>query len=224
MSPLISISTSVVLRVDSGSDALLLQFNQLVDRRLVPILVLGFVLGESPVAPVFAVIVPHMTWHRVAMTTELTHDFDEAIESTFVQLKGKARVRISMLIDNVADRPKVASASDIDVPCPVSLHRPFTDFHGLVLSPGFVEGDPADDGRMVFQEIDHPLELEHELSVVNFRPFGILGIGHEPRPGWIDTTADLVLPEQHSQSIAMIVVALWFDFDVLSNHVESCRL
>ena len=67
-------------------------------------------------------------------------------------------------------------------------------------------------------------EFEHELLVMLVGPFGVFGIGLQPRPWRVVAAADLILPDHHAQPIAVIVVASRFDLDVLADHVEAGRL
>ncbi len=153
------------------------------------------------------------------MTAEFANHFDEITEA--VRLERESRMRILVRVNNIARRPEIAAAGNVDQSSGVALTGPFANLHGSVLSPGFVERYPHDNRGVVFQRIHHAFQFEHELCVMLIGPFRVSGIGFESCPGWTVSRTDLILPDHHAQSIAVVVVAARLDFNVLADHVET---
>mmetsp|Transcript_27454 Transcript_27454/g.78509 ORF Transcript_27454/g.78509 Transcript_27454/m.78509 type:complete len:379 (-) Transcript_27454:489-1625(-) len=95
-----------------------------------------------------------------------------------------------------------------------------------MLAPGLVEGDPDDDAGVVEQQGDHGVVLGEELAVALVVPSGIgvrgLRLKHGPLgPVVLFASADLVLPDEQAQAVAMVVKTARFHLDVLPHHVEA---
>ena len=131
------------------------------------------------------------------------------------------------MIGHIADGPEISAASDVDGAGGIIGDGHFSDFHGAVLAPSFVEGDPGGDAGSIVQMIDHALVFDEILLVRSIRPIGVLGIRRHAGPlrtvvrAWSVAIADLILPHHHAEAIAVVVVAAGFDLDVLADHVES---
>jgi hypothetical protein len=91
----------------------------------------------------------------------------------------------------------------------------------LVLPPRFVERCPYNDAGMKVQRFDHAIKLEHVL-LMRLQ----LAIRHPADSSPFESTADfssadLILPHHHAQSITVIVIATWLNLDVLADHVKA---
>ena len=131
------------------------------------------------------------------------------------------------MISHIADGPEISAASDVDGAGRVIGDGHFSDFHGAVLAPGLIKGDPGGDAGSIVQMIDHAFVFDEILLVRGIGPIGVLGIRCHAGPfrtivgAWSVAIADLILPHHHAESIAVVVVAAGFDLDVLADHVES---
>jgi hypothetical protein len=167
----------------------------------------------------------------IAPPSHIWNDFDVAVEaSALAQLEGKRRMRVLVMVDDVADGEPVAAAGDVDLPGRIISHRPLAHLQRAMLSPRLVERHPLDDAGMVVQQVDHGFQFGHELPVRASRPDGVHRIGFQPRPDGAGILAatpfaragtDLVLPHHHPEAVAVIVVPARFNLDVLADRVEA---
>ena len=142
-------------------------------------------------------------------------------------------MRIAVHIGNIPHGRKVAATGNIDGARRIILHNPLAHFHRPMLSPGFVEGHPRNDRRIIIEMVDHPLEFGHPLFVLGIRPLGIDRIARLGRPVFfvsrgieaipirVRTSGNLILPDQHPETVAVIIVKPRFDLDMLADHVKS---
>ena len=79
------------------------------------------------------------------------------------------------------------------------------------LAPAFVVEDPREDARVALVLVDHGLELPLEL--------GLLGVGG-PGVGR-DAHRRHVLHDEEAELVAGLVEEVWFDLDMLADHVHA---
>ena len=116
----------------------------------------------------------------------------------------------------------VAATGRIDQTRRVVTFRPFGNLTGLELPPCLIEGNPHHNTRMTAQLVDDtaPLTAESLLRSSGTDQLPVIepAVGN---PAGILVAAGHVLPDEHTQPVAMGIPAGRFDLDMLTDGIES---
>ena len=168
------------------------------------------------VAPVPLRRVPQVLGDRPADAAVLADD-DGAVGLVHRRqgdlLVGVEVVHVAHILVEPARRG-VDPAAGVDAPDPA------VERGGLVLAPALVVDHPHDDARVVVEPPDHPPQLELVLLAAGGQPDRLAGVLALVPQRPVEARGH-VLPDEDSQAVAMVVIPVGLDLDVLAEHVEA---